>query len=251
MGVAIADVNGDGRLDLLAANMMSNTLSVLLGDGDGTFRSPVTYAAGGNNPIAIAVADIDGDGKPDLLAADYGSDAVSVLLGNGDGTFQPAITYGSGGHGINSIAVADANGDGKPDLVVANIYDNNVGVLMNNTGSPDATPPVIALSVTPKFLWPPNGKMAPVKISGTITDTGSGIKAGSTEFMVKDEYQQVQPLGKISLDAAGNYSFPILLQASRKGNDPNGRQYRIRVSASDNAGNRARKWATVTVPHER
>jgi hypothetical protein len=112
---------------VLTANWGSNSLGVLLGNGDGTFRPVVTYGSGGRVPTSVTVADANGDGKPDLLAANWltssqhpQSGAVAVLLGNGDGTFQPAVLYGSGGFGASSVASADVNGDGHQDLVVAN-----------------------------------------------------------------------------------------------------------------------------------
>jgi len=113
----------------------------------------------------------------------------------------------------------------------------------------DTAAPVITLFASPKILWPPNGRMVPVTISGRITDTNSGVNAASAEFAVHDEYRQIQLHGMITLDAAGNYSFTVLLRASRKGNDRNGHHYAIRVSARDNAGNRGAKSTTVTVPH--
>ncbi len=103
-------------------------VSVLLGNGDGTFQTAVSYNSGGESATSIAVADVNGDGNPDLLVANecdssgncLNGGVVSVLLGNGDGTFQAAVSYNSGGYEAYSIAVADVNGDGYPDLLVAN-----------------------------------------------------------------------------------------------------------------------------------
>src|SRR5881397_3916039 len=98
--VAVGDFNGDGRLDLAVTNASSydvpGTVSVLLGNGDGTFQSALSFAAG-SNPLSVAVGDVNGDGRLDLAVANYYSNDVSVLLGNGDGTFQPALTFGAGG----------------------------------------------------------------------------------------------------------------------------------------------------------
>ena len=114
----------------------------------------------------------------------------------------------------------------------------------------DKTPPRIVVSVAPKFLWPPNGKMTPVTVSGTITDTESGVNLTSAAYAVQDEYGQVQPHGPITLGPGGTYSFTVLLQASRLGTDWNGRSYTIIVGAKDNAGNSGFKTSMVTVPHD-
>src|SRR5262249_26010114 len=93
--IVAGDFNSDGRLDLAVTNTNWNdsTVSVLLGDGDGTFAPQVTYAAG-RSPDAIVVGDFDGDGHLDLAVTASGE--VSVLLGRGDGTFAPLVTYAVG-----------------------------------------------------------------------------------------------------------------------------------------------------------
>ena len=152
--IAVAEVNGDGKPDLLVTNeCVSSTncaiggVAVLLGNGDGTFQPAAIYGSGGMAAYSVAVADVNGDGKPDLLVAneDFSSSeldvgGVGVLLGNGDGTFQPATSYSSGGYFAVSVVVGDLNGDGKPDLLVGNRwaaaaaceYVQNVGVLLGN-----------------------------------------------------------------------------------------------------------------------
>ncbi len=136
---AIADVNGDGKPDLLVVNNCASnnncttgSVSVLLGNGDGTFQTAVSYSSGGESSQYAAIADVNGDGKPDMVVVNYCADnnncsngSASVLLGNGDGTFQPAVSYNSGGQGARSVAIADVNGDGKPDAVVANVCYTN------------------------------------------------------------------------------------------------------------------------------
>jgi len=135
--LALADVNGDGKVDAMVADRIAATsgapaqVSVMLGNGDGTFQTGVTYSGGGIQTYSLAVADFNGDGKTDIAVANYcahaspncnvaGGGSVGVLLGVGDGTFQTAVSYGSGGAFSYAIAAADINHDGKVDLVAAN-----------------------------------------------------------------------------------------------------------------------------------
>ena len=144
--VAVADLRRNGKLDIVVTNINCSAtcfdggVSVLLGNGDGTFQPAVTYDSGGPIASSIAIGDVDGDGVPDLIVADYKSSTIGVLLGVGDGTFQPALVYGSGEEGPDSIAVGDLRGNGILDLVAANRWTNekngyehsNVGVLLGN-----------------------------------------------------------------------------------------------------------------------
>jgi hypothetical protein len=105
IAVASADLNGDGKLDLVATNKGSNTVSVFLGNGNGSFEGQQTLATG-TYPAAVFASDLNGDGKPDLIIANIGSSTVSVLLGNGDGTFQAQRTFATGSS-PTSIFVSD------------------------------------------------------------------------------------------------------------------------------------------------
>ena len=93
--MALGDVNGDGEADIVVANLGSNTVSVLLGNGNGTFQAQNTFATG-SRPYAVALGDVNGDGKPDIVVPNYLSNTVSVLLGNGNGTFQAQQTFAAG-----------------------------------------------------------------------------------------------------------------------------------------------------------
>jgi hypothetical protein len=118
------------------------------------------------------------------------------------------------------------------------------------TAQVDSTPPAITVAASPATLSPPNGRLVTVAVSGTITDEdgGSGVKVGSAAYVVMDEYGQIHPSGNLTLGAGGSYAFAVALEASRRGNDSDGRHYTIGVSAKDNIGNPGFKSATVTVP---
>ena len=141
--LAVADVNGDGKPDVVVANFGATnqqpSVGVLIGNGNGTFQPVTTYDPGGEEPTGIAVGDLNGDGKPDIVLANevcpgVSTFCVSVLMNRGDGTFEPAVSYAdgglswAGGEGIlTPITITDVNGDGKPDVVVINQTDKNYG----------------------------------------------------------------------------------------------------------------------------
>jgi hypothetical protein len=105
----------------------------------------------------------------------------------------------------------------------------------------DTVPPTISIRATPSILWPPNGNLVTVTVSGTIQDNpgGSGVDTLSACFFVVDQYRKVQPSGGVTVARDGTYSFTVQLKATREGNDPDGRVYNIAVNASDNNGNAA------------
>ena len=152
--VTAADLNGDGKPDLIVANAIDGTVTVLLKDGAGRrhfqLRRPATFAVG-NAPKSVTAADVNGDGKPDLIVANANDSTVTVLLnttvpGAATPSFAVQQTFGTNAF-PDSVTAADVNGDGKPDLVVANQNGNTVSVLLNTT-TPGAATPSFAIQRT-------------------------------------------------------------------------------------------------------
>src|SRR5204863_4611868 len=121
--IAVGDFNGDGVPDLAVADEGSNSVAVLIGNGDGSFQ-PATFFPVGANPVWVVVGDFNGDRVLDLAVANINSNTVTVLLGRGDGTFHPSQPFPVGSH-PSPLATGDFNGDGTPDLAVANWSSNN------------------------------------------------------------------------------------------------------------------------------
>jgi Pro-kumamolisin, activation domain/FG-GAP-like repeat/Bacterial Ig-like domain (group 3)/FG-GAP repeat len=130
--IALGDFNGDGVLDMAVTNAGSNTLTILLGNGDGTFNAASSSPQTSTDPSFVTVGDFNRDGKADLAVANLGSNNVTILLGNGDGTFTAASSSPETGYQPQSMAVGDFNCDGILDLAVLNAEMNTVTVLLGN-----------------------------------------------------------------------------------------------------------------------
>ena len=173
--VVVADFNGDGKLDLAVAdngNYLAGDnggISVLLGNGDGTFQ-PAQLVNGGNNPTFLAAGDFNGDGKTDLVVSGLGTllsggnGNLTILLGKGDGTFQSPITLNAG---LNPSAIAqgDFNGDGKLDIAVLDFgtFSGNNGAVDVLLGNGDGT-------FQPPMLLNPRSVLAAVPVAIVASD---------------------------------------------------------------------------------
>jgi hypothetical protein len=133
ISVVAADINGDGKLDLICANhALYGSIMVLTNNGSGVFGSNATYAVNGE-PILVKVADVNGDGTPDIICLNQGTPCtLLVLTNNGGGIFGSNAIYALDNLLTSSFAVADVNGDGWPDLVYVNPFANTLSVLTND-----------------------------------------------------------------------------------------------------------------------
>jgi hypothetical protein len=180
---------------------------------------------------ARPICDVDFDGACDALDRQLFEAAQGLCAG-----------------GLGFLTAADLDRDGCiSDLDIDGLSD-----AFDRHGSPtDTVPPAIQLTVSAATLWPPNGQMVALHITGTINDELGEVNGDATAYRVVDEYGLVQPTGSVLVAPNGSYAFTIHLQASRRGEDQDGREYRIVVSAADKTGNAATASAIVRVPHDR
>ena len=176
--VARGDFNNDGKLDLVVANQTGNNVSILSGNGNGTFGAPTNYAAG-NGPRAVVTGDFNGDGKIDIAVADAAGNNISVLLNNGSGGFNPRVAYNAGTNPLALVA-GDFNGDGRTDLAIANYQDNSITVLAGNGDGTFGNAQTFSVSPAVNVGTGPNAIVAgdfngDQKIDLAVSDAGGGV----------------------------------------------------------------------------
>jgi RHS repeat-associated protein len=147
VAVELVDLNLDSVLDLVTANQVSDTLSVALGNGDGSFSATLDYPVE-DLPSDLTSADFNGDGNPDVVVVDFLNDRASILLGNGDGSLSNKTDYTTGAR-PTAVITFDVNGDGNNDLITANSFANSVSILFGNGDGTFASPTNIAVDSRP------------------------------------------------------------------------------------------------------
>jgi hypothetical protein len=208
VGVALHDMNGDGRLDIVAANAGGDSTSVLLGQAGGSFahvRSYYTHSPGGRgfgcSPLGVAVGDVNRDSRPDIIVSnDDNSNTVSVLLGLAGGGFGLASEYATGPSIANAgpygIALGDLNRDGYLDIVTGNYQQGTVGVLQGQSNGRFASPMQYATGPRFSSLYPYGVALGDVDRDGQLDIVASnnmspgtaGVLLGATGFTPSTTY---------------------------------------------------------------
>ena len=217
--VAMGDFNADGKVDLLTSNLNSSTLSVLLGNGDGTFQAKADIAWG-TSARALTVSDLNGDGKLDLIASS-GGNSVGVMLGKGDGTFQTKVTYTTGPSPYG-IAAGDFNGDGKLDLVTSNSdYNGSVSVLLGRGDGTFQTKTDYTVGLYPSAVtvgdFNGDGKLDLVtsNSNGSSSTVSVLLGKGDGTFQTKTEYAVgINPNSVVAADVNGDGKLDLVTSYS-------------------------------------
>jgi Domain of unknown function (DUF4347)/Putative Ig domain/FG-GAP-like repeat/Domain of unknown function (DUF4114) len=175
------DFNGDGKTDLVTDNSNGGNVSLLLGNGDGSFGTAANFTIRGNKYVtAITTGDFNGDGKTDLVTGNGYGDNVSVFLGNGSRGLGIATDFAAGSSVI-SVATGDFNGDGKSDLITTNLLSRNASVLLGNGDGSFGSPTNIAVGSNPTniFLGDFNGDSKTDLVANNSIDRSLSVLLGN------------------------------------------------------------------------
>ena len=210
--IAVGDVNGDGRSDLVinligGEDSVVSQLGVLLGNGNGTFQAPILNSPQGGEDGDVVLGDFNNDGRLDAAVGGEAAlpDGLSVFNGNGDGTFgvpfQSPQRFSTGGNDPFGVAAADLNGDGLVDLVAANTSSSTVGVLLNTS-----TPVVAAPTTTTLSTSTATAVFGQIETLTATVSSQAGTPIGTVFFRDGNTL-----LGSAPLDAAGKATIPVSL----------------------------------------
>jgi len=232
VGLAVADVNGDGWPDIICANVSSDTLTVLTNNRHGSFGAAGTYSVDADGPVFVAAADVNGDGYVDLISANYESGSLTILTNKGDGTFKISGTITTAAS-PNCIAAVDINGDGSVDLVCAN---NNYKMLIFTNNGRGVFAPGSTLDATNTWVVGTdvdgNGSIDLVTANGSST-LSVYTNDGSGKFNLKSTPLVDEFVGSVvAADINGDGKVDLVCP-----NNNNGFQGAMEVLTNDGSGN--------------
>lgn len=199
--VVAADINGDGRPDLITSNAGSGSVSVLVNDGKGGFAKARTYEIDSSLTF-IAVSDVNNDGHPDVIALSPELNKITVLTNKGDGFFEKGLAVSV--RDPEAIAVGDVNGDGRPDLIVAQLSDDSLSILLNDGNGRFEAGGTVAVK---------GNQISSVAIADLNLDGKQDIitaNAGSSDLAVLLQGIRVPKVEKVAVDHS-HMGFPVIV----------------------------------------
>jgi len=206
----IVDVSGDGKPDLVVENYNSNTLSVLLGNGDGTLKAKVDYATA-EGPWSMAIGDVNGDGQTDVVTDNYAASSASVLINNGNGTFKTKVDYTTGtGTNPECLRMGDVDGDGDLDIFTANASTNNVSILLNNGNGTFKAPTTFSTATHPTSI-----DLSDLNADGKQDLATANYSAGSVSVLMGNGNGTFQTA--VNYAASGNPQMVLAVDLNRDG----------------------------------
>ncbi|HEV2615050.1 MAG TPA: FG-GAP-like repeat-containing protein [Candidatus Acidoferrales bacterium] len=219
VAIVVSDFNADNKIDLANANHDDNTVSIFLGNGDGTFAANGTLTTG-QGPAALVTADFNNDSIPDLAVVNETDGTVSIFLGNGDGTFTLKGTFPTGNTPVAAVAT-DFDGDGHPDLAVVNQADNTVSILLGNGDGTFQAQTVLSTGLRPSAIVTAdfnNDGQADLAITNQSANTASIFLGNGTATFISEATIPTGALpvaiaaGQFNLDTNTNIGLAIVNQ---------------------------------------
>lgn len=228
---------GAGGADLLDSAGICEPITDTIPPTTTAALVPAANANGWNNTaVTVNLTAADNDGGSGVSRISYAVAGAERIPNTSVPGAAASIPIDAEGVSVVTFFASDNGGNFEPPMRAA------VNI--------DMTRPVITVATDTATLWPPNGRLVPVTVSGTFSDSLSGVDPASLTFQVIDSLNTIQPTGAISAGSDGAYSFTVMLQAGQRGSRLAGRQYQIIVSGRDKARNATSASTVVAAPRD-